>query len=417
MVYNRIFEMNCRFCNSELKNIFLDLGQSPLANSYLTHKQLNVPELFYPLCAYVCSRCFLVQLAKYENPTKIFQKYAYFSSFSRTWLDHVKEFVDNIVAEYKLTKINQVIEIASNDGYLLKNFQKYQIPVLGIEPAKNISKIAKKNGIPTISEFFGQKIAMKLIKKGIKADVLIAFNVLPHVPELNDFVKGLKRLLSRNGILIIQFSAYLPSVIKNKEFDQIYHEHFSYFSLFTINKILLKYELEIFDVHEYNVHGGSLRLFIKHKTNKQISIRDTVVLKISEELHFGINKLSTYVQFQKEIEQKKLEIWKLFASVGLNNKQIIAYGAPAKGNTMLNYVGFNKRIINYTVDTNPHKQGHFLPGTHIPIYNPLKIKKTKPDFILVLPWNLKDEIVKNLEYVKKWNCKLLVLTPKIMTIK
>jgi len=268
--------MNCRFCNSKLKHVFVDLGKSPFANSYLQPNEVNKVESFYPLCTYVCSKCFLVQLDEFEKPRKIFKNYAYFSSYSKTWLDHVKKFVEESIQKFNIDKNTHVIEIASNDGYLLKHFKKCKIPILGVEPAENIAKIAKKKKIPTISKFFGYKTAKELVRHGKKADFLIAFNVLPHVPNLKDFVKGLKIVLNPKGIIVIQFSAYLMSLIKKTEFDNIYHEHFSYFSLFTLKKIFSKYDLEIFDVEEHNIHGGSMRLFIKHKTNQNILVQKNV---------------------------------------------------------------------------------------------------------------------------------------------
>src|SRR3989338_11609201 len=289
--------MKCRFCNNKLKHIFIDLGKSPLANSYLNNTEINKMEPFYPLRTYVCTKCFLVKLEEFEKSTKIFSNYAYFSSYSQTWLNHVGDFVNNTIERFKISNTNLVIEIASNDGYLLEYFKKQNIPVLGIEPAANVAKVAKKKKIPTISKFFGQKIAKELVRKGKKADVLIAFNVLPHVPNLTDFVKGLKKLLNNKGILIIQFSAYLLTLIQKVEFDTIYHEHFSYFSLFTLQKIFSAYNLEIFDVEELNIHGGSMRLYLKHLENKDIIISNSVIQKLKQEKKFGLTSISTYTTF------------------------------------------------------------------------------------------------------------------------
>jgi len=405
--------MNCRFCNSKLKNIFADLGKTPLANSYLRENEINKTETYYPLCTYVCSKCFLVQLDKFEEPKKIFTNYAYFSSYSNTWLDHVQKFVDESIERFKINKNDQVIEIASNDGYLLKNFKKYKIPVLGIEPAKNIAKIAKKKKIPTVAKFFGQKTAKELAHNSKKADLLIAFNVLPHVPNLSDFVKGMKILLNPKGIIVIQFSAYLMPLIKKMEFDHIYHEHFSYFSIFTLKKIFSKYNLEIFDVEEQDVHGGSMRIYIKHKNNHKINIEKSVTKKIDEEIKFGMNKLSTYLEFNEKMSAIKTQIWKFFINEKLYDKNIVAYGAAAKGNTVLNYCGIGKELIDYAVDANPYKQKLYLPGTQIPIHNPKKILQTKPDYVLILAWNFKDEIMKQMKIVKKWKGKFVVLTPKV----
>ena len=405
--------MNCRFCNSKLQYIFADLGKTPLANSYLKSDEINKTETFYPLCTYVCSKCFLVQLDKFEEPKEIFTNYAYLSSYSKTWLNHVQKFAEEAIQRFKIDKNDQIIEIASNDGYLLKNFKKHNIPILGIEPAKNIAKIAKKKKIPTVTKFFGQKTARELVNQNKKADLLIAFNVLPHVPNLKDFVKGLKTLLKQRGVIVIQFSAYLMPLIKKTEFDHIYHEHFSYFSIFTLKKIFSKYNLEIFDIEEQDIHGGSMRVYIKHKNNHNITIQKSVMKKIEEEIKFGMNNLTTYLEFNKNVNTVKIKIWKFFINAKLHEKNIVAYGAAAKGNTMLNYCGVGKEFIDYTVDANPYKQKLYLPGTHIPIHNPKKILRTKPDYVLILAWNFKEEIMKQMKMIKKWKGKFVVLTPKV----
>lgn len=405
--------MNCRFCNSKLRHIFADLGKTPLANSYLKANQINQIEAFYPLCTYVCSKCFLVQLDKFEEPKEIFTDYAYFSSYSKTWLEHVEKFTRDVTQRFKIDSKQQIIEIASNDGYLLKNFKKYNIPILGIEPAKNIAKTAKKRKIPTVVKFFGEKTARELAKKKKKADLLIAFNVLPHVPNLSDFVKGLKILLKPKGVIVIQFSAYLMPLIKETEFDHIYHEHFSYFSIFTLKKIFSKYNLEIFDIEKQNIHGGSMRLYIKHKDNHEIDIEKRVMKEIQKEIEFGINNLSTYLEFNEKVNTIKTQIWKFFINARLQKKKIVAYGAAAKGNTILNFCGVGKEFIDYAVDANPYKQKLYLPGTQIPINSPKKIFQTKPDYVVILAWNFKEEIMKQMKLIKKWKGKFVVLTPKV----
>ena len=408
--------MKCRFCESALTNIFLDLGMSPMANSFLKSTDLNTTEPRYPLCSYVCSNCFLVQLDEFENPQEIFSDYAYFSSFSTTWIDHVEEFVNQSINQFKIDKEKHVIEIASNDGYLLQHFKKKDIPVLGIEPAKNIASDAESKGIPTINKFFGVDIAQELVQNGQKADFLIAFNVMPHVPNLNDFVNGLKMILNNDGILIIQFSAYLLKLIELNEFDMIYHEHFSYFSLGTLKKILAKSKLKIFDVEELSIHGGSLRLYIIHEKNNSYQKSMRVDQLLEKEKQFGLLETSTYDKFAKNIQNVKQDICNFFAEARKENKKIVCYGAPAKGNTLLNFCGIGKDFIEYTVDKNPHKQELFLPGTHIPIYSPEKVLSTKPDYLLILPWNLKDEIIDQMSFIRDWNGKFVVLMPKIEII-
>ena len=408
--------MKCRFCESALTNIFLDLGMSPMANSFLKSTELDTKEPHYPLCSYVCSNCFLVQLDEFEKPQEIFSNYAYFSSFSTTWLDHVKEFVNQLINQFKIDKEKHVIEIASNDGYLLQHFKKKDIPILGIEPAKNIASYAESKGIPTINKFFGVDTAQELAQNGQKADFLIAFNVMPHVPNLNDFVNGLKMLLNPDGILIIQFSAYLLKLIELNEFDMIYHEHFSYFSLGTLKKIFSELKLKIFDAEELSIHGGSLRLYIIHEENNSYQKSTRVDQILEKEKQFGLLETSTYDNFTKNIQNVKQDICNFFVEARKENKKIVCYGAPAKGNTLLNFCGIGKDFIEYTVDKNPHKQELFLPGTHIPIYSPEKILSTKPDYLLILPWNLKDEIIEEMNFIRDWNGKFVVLIPKIEII-
>ena len=405
--------MNCRFCNTSLEDVFADLGETPLANSYLTQESMKKNEKKYPLRTMVCKKCFLVQIDEFEHHQNIFNDYAYFSSYSITWLEHVKCFVDEVVKRFNLTEKDLVIEIASNDGYLLKNFINKKIPVLGIEPAKNIAKIAVENGIPTISEFFNSKTAQMILNSGRKADLLIAFNVLPHVPNLNDFILGLKQILSDKGIIVIQFSAYLLDVIELGEFDMIYHEHFSYFSLLTAQKIFESHDLKIFDVDELITHGGSLRLYVTHKENTQIIPSNNTLVVLEKEKKFGLEKLSTYEEFSVHVSKIKMDLQNLIKNIKNDSKNIVCYGAPAKGNTLLNYCNITNNQIDYTVDKNPHKQNLFLPGTHIPIYSPEKIQETKPDYVLILPWNLKDEIIEEIKYVRDWNGKFVIPIPEV----
>jgi len=405
--------MNCRFCNFELKHVFADLGKTPLANSYLKKEELDKKENFYPLRTFVCSNCFLVQLEEFESPDKIFKEYAYFSSFSEKWLNHAQKFVSELIRRFHLNEQSQILEIASNDGYMLQYFKEKNIPVLGIEPASNIANIANKKGIPTISEFFGSKLVDDIVTEKKKQDVVIAFNVLPHTPNPKDFIVGLKKITKDDGIIIIQFSAYLPTLILNKEFDTIYHEHFSYFSLLSLKNIFENLKLEIFDVEELDIHGGSLRLYIKHLENKNIEIKNSVIEKINQEKEIGLDKISTYEKFQSYVEEKKKEVIKFLEEIKSKNKIIVGYGAPAKACTFLNVCDMSKNDLPFTVDKNTYKQGQFLPSTHIPIFNPEKIFESKPDYVLILAWNLKDEIIEQMKGIREWGGKFLVFIPKL----
>ena len=408
--------MKCRFCKSKEFSNFLDLGKTPLSNSFLKKTELNKKEKIFPLHAFVCNNCLLVQLKEFENPKKIFSEYAYFSSYSKSWLEHSKKFVDECIKEFGINEKNQVIEIASNDGYLLQYFKKKKIPVLGIEPAKNVANIAKNKGIHTITKFFGIKTANQLVKKGTKGDLIIANNVIAHVPNLNDFVKGLKILLENDGIISIEFPHILKLIQKN-QFDTIYHEHFSYFSFLTIRKIFSKHKMTIFDVKEITTHGGSLRIFVKHNTNKKTKIQSSVKKLIDKEKKFNINKIKTYKNFQPKIENIKKDIQQFFLNSKNKKLKIVGYGAPAKGNTLLNYCNINENDLEFTVDISPHKKGLFLPGTHIEIKDPNEIKRKKPDYVLILPWNLKEEIIHEHEYIKRWGGKFVIPIPKVKIIK
>jgi len=409
--------MNCRFCENPLEHMFVDLGNTPLANSYLTKESDFKMEKEIPLNALVCEKCFLIQIDEYEKPQNIFNNYAYFSSYSTSWLEHIKKFVIDTIEKFNISNNDQIIEIASNDGYLLKNFKKMNIPVLGIEPAANVAEIAEKSGIPTITSFFGTETVKKIVNSGKKADVLIAFNVLPHVPNLNDFILGMKNIINKNGIIIIQFSAYLLDVMKKCEFDMVYHEHFSYFSLFTLKKIFKHFDLEIFDVKEISIHGGSLRLFLKPSDNKKIMINENVEKLLKKENDYGLQKISTYLKFQNNVKNSKKNIQEFFIKAKDQKKQIVCYGAAAKGNTVLNYCEISKDDINYIVDISPHKQGKFMPGTHIPIFSPEKIKETKPDYVVILAWNLKEEIIQQINFINDWGGKFVVLIPEVRILE
>ncbi len=403
---------NCRFCNESLKHIFLDLGKSPLSNSFLKKELLNQPEQFYPLCVYVCDKCFLVQLPEYENPENIFGNYAYFSSYSDTWLKHAENYVNNMLNRFSFDKNNLVVEIASNDGYLLQYFKKKEIPILGIEPASNVAKVAEQKGIPTIVKFFGTETAKELVKERKVADLLIGNNVLAHIPNLNDFVEGLKILLKQTGVITLEFP-HLMNLIQYNQFDTIYHEHFSYFSLLTVEKVFSSHGLIIFDVEEIPTHGGSLRIYVKHSENNLIAISESVQMLLKKEKQFGLENISTYLNFYKKVKVVKKNIKEFFKTAKNEDKKIVCYGAAAKGNTLLNYCDIGINFIDYVVDRNPYKQGLFLPGTHIPIKDPKEVKKTKPDYLLIITWNLKEEIVEQMSYIHDWGGKFVVPIPKM----
>ena len=403
---------HCRYCEAELTQNFIDLGMSPLSNSYLNVKQINKKEPFYPLHVFVCSNCLLVQLEEFESPQSIFTNYAYFSSYSKTWLEHAQEYVNMMITRFGFDEKSQVIEIASNDGYLLQYFKEKNIPVLGIEPAVNVAKVAQDKGISTLTKFFGEKTAKELIDKGIEADLLLGNNVLAHVPKLNDFIKGMKIILKKNGIITMEFP-HLLQLIKENQFDTIYHEHFSYFSFLTVQKIFSSHGLTVFDVEEIPTHGGSLRIFLKHDNDNTKPIKDNVKILNSKEIQFGLDKIEIYKTFQKQIEKIKCKIQEFFINTKNEGKKVVGYGAPAKGNTLLNYCKITSELMEYTVDISNYKQGMFLPGTHIPIVNPEKIKDTKPDYVFILPWNLKNEIMEQMNIIRKWGGKFVIPIPEV----
>jgi len=402
----------CRFCSSLLKTTFADLGMSPLSNSYLSPEDLNRMEPFYPLHAFVCEKCYLVQLQEYQSPDKIFSDYSYFSSFSETWLKHAQNFVSYIIKRYEFDNTKQIVEVASNDGYLLQYFHERGFPVLGIEPAKNVAEAAINAGIPTTVKFFGVQTAEELASNGKKADLLIGNNVLAHVPDLNDFVKGLKILLKSDGIITMEFP-HLMRLIEGSQFDTIYHEHFSYFSFTSVENIFFEHGLTIFDVDELSTHGGSLRIYACHSEDQSKMTNERVRNLIEREEVDGFKDLKLYMTFNEKVKATKRSILDFMNKNKNEGKSIVGYGAPAKGNTLLNYCGIGKDYIDYTVDRSPHKQGYFLPGTHIPIYHPDKIKETLPDYVVILPWNLKDEIMEQMAHIRDWSGQFVILIPEI----
>jgi C-methyltransferase C-terminal domain/Putative zinc binding domain/Methyltransferase domain len=405
-------DKQCRFCQTHLTDTVVDLGMSPLSNSYVTAEQLNAKEAFYPLHAYVCPKCFLVQLEDFESPDAIFNDYAYFSSYSDTWLTHARQYTEKMRERFAITNKKLVVEIASNDGYLLQYFNEKGIPVLGVEPAANVAQVAIEKGIPTAIDFFGRNLAQKLVDDGVKADLLLGNNVLAHVPDINDFVAGMKILLQKDGIITMEFP-HLLKLMEERQFDTIYHEHFSYFSFGTVENIFGAHGLKMFDVEELPTHGGSLRVYACHSDFYGHAVTDRVARMKEKEAAFGLKEVATYRAFAEKAKSLKLELLATLIDLKRQGKTIVGYGAPAKGNTLLNYCGIRTDFLEYTVDRSPHKQGKFLPGTHIPIFNPDEIRKTQPEYVLILPWNLKDEIMGQLEYIRQWGGKFIVAIPTV----
>ena len=404
--------MKCRFCGNKLSHEFIDLGNAPPSNSFLTEEQLNEAEVFYPLRVFVCEKCFLVQIGEYRKSDEIFNKdYAYFSSYSKTWLDHAKKYVDMITERLGLNTASHVIEIASNDGYLLQYFQEKQIPCLGIEPTDNTAYVARKKGIAVVIGFFGVRLARELASEGRKADLIVGNNVLAHVPDINDFVCGLKILLKEKGVITMEFP-HLMKLVENSEFDTIYHEHFSYFSLFTVQKIFASHNLVLFDVEELPTHGGSLRIYAKHLEDTSHDVSVNIDRLLDREADVGMRELRYYRNFQEQANQVKHELVAFLLEQKRLGKKVIAYGAAAKGNTLLNYCGVKKDLIRFVVDASPHKQGKFLPCSHIPVVAIGKIKKTKADYVLILPWNIEDEITEQLHYIQEWGGQFVIAVPE-----
>jgi SAM-dependent methyltransferase len=385
---------------------------SPLANSYLKPEQLNRIEPFYPLHVYVCAKCLLVQLEQFSTPHDIFSDYAYFSSFSDSWLAHAKAYVDMIVERFALGKNSKVVEIASNDGYLLQNFVSRGIPVLGVEPAANVAEVAKKKGINTKAAFFGEKTAVDLCADGWSADLIIGNNVLAHVPDLNDFVKGLKVLLKPTGLITMEFP-HLLQLMEQNQFDTIYHEHFSYFSFHAVEQVFARHGMKLFDVEELPTHGGSLRIYACHDQDASKPIGTRARELKSREEAAGFSQLNHYLSFGPQVEATKRKLLSFLISARQEGKRVVGYGAPAKGNTLLNYCGVRTDLIDYTVDRSPHKQGHFLPGVHIPIYAPEQIRQTHPDYLLILPWNLREEVMHQMSCIREWGGKFVLPIPEV----
>jgi SAM-dependent methyltransferase len=401
----------CRFCAAPLEAVCADLGMSPLANSYLSPERVNAMEPFYPLRALVCGKCFLVQLEEFETPEQIFSDYAYFSSYSSSWLEHSRRYSEQMIERLGLDERSHVVELASNDGYLLQFFRERQISVLGVEPAANVAEVAKEKGIPTVVEFFGEDVARSLAGESA-ADLLLGNNVLAHVPDLNDFAAGMKVLLKPGGVITMEFP-HLMRLIEENQWDTIYHEHFSYFSFLTVSAVFEAHGLRLFDVEELPTHGGSLRIYGAHADDEAKQESDAARELRERERAAGYESLETYLGYGLRVESDKRQILRFLIELKEQGKRVVAYGAPAKGNTLLNYCGVRGDMIEYTCDLNPHKQGHYLPGSHIPIRSPEVLREDKPDVVLILPWNLKDEIVAQLQFIGEWGARFAARTPEL----
>lgn len=404
--------MRCRFCDEKLEYTFANLGLSPLANSYVKEDRLDYMEPFYPLHVRVCEKCFLVQLPQLATREEIFEEYAYFSSYSDSWLEHCRVYADTMINRFSLCKDNRVVELASNDGYLLKYFVQHHIPVLGVEPAANVAEVAQKQGVNTVVAFFGEKTAQQLVHDGWSADLIIGNNVLAHVPDINDFVRGIRVLLKPDGVVTIEFP-HLMKLMSQNQFDTIYHEHFSYLSFTTVERVFASHGLRLFDVQELPTHGGSLRIFACQEGNASKVENEAVREMRQREEKAGISTLTPYLDFSDRVAQTKRRILQFLIEAKEHGKHIVGYGAPAKGNTLLNYCGIGTDFLDYTVDRNPVKQGRFLPGVHIPILAPEVIQKTKPDFVLILPWNIKDEIMHQMAHIREWGGQFVVPIPEV----
>ena len=408
--------MICRFCKTPLENIFIDLVNSPASNSFLSHEQLNEPEVFYPLKVYTCHKCFLVQLDEYKKSDSIFNsEYVYFSSYSSTWLSHAKAYTEEMVSRFGYDQQSQVMEIASNDGYLLQYFHEKKIPVLGVEPTANTAAVAIEKGIKTVIDFFGTILAKKFVEQNIKADLLLGNNVLAHVPDIVDFVSGMKIVLRERGVITMEFP-HLMQLVENNQFDTIYHEHFSYLSFLTVKKIFEALELDMFDVQEIPTHGGSLRIFAKHREDTTKKISQNVADLLRKEEMRGMNSLAYYDNFQQRALKIKMDLTTFLIEQKRSGKKVAAYGAAAKGNTLLNYCGIKNDLIDFVVDANPHKQNKWLPASHIPVVHEDVLKKVKPDYVVIFPWNLKEEIMRQLSYVKDWQGRFVIAIPELQII-
>ena len=402
----------CRFCSAPLTVTFADLGMSPPSNAYLKPDQLNAMERFYPLHAYVCSRCKLVQLEEFESPSEIFTEYAYFSSFSDSWLKHAERYVGQMTDRFGLGPQSQVVEIASNDGYLLQYFKRRGIPVLGVEPAANVARAAlDQRGVPSRVEFFGRGTATRMVADGVRADLLLGNNVLAHVPDVNDFVGGLPVLLKPDGVVTMEFP-HLLRLVEHNQFDTIYHEHFSYLSFLTVEQVFARAGLRLFDVDQLPTHGGSIRVYACHAASPRPTDPRVEQMRQLERRH-GLDGMDVYAAFEARVRATKRDVLEFLIRAKRDGKSVAAYGAAAKGMTLLNYCGVRADMVDYIVDKNPYKQGRFAPGVHVPIHGPERLAQTRPDYVLILPWNLRDEVVDQMRSVRDWGGRFVVAIPKV----
>jgi 2-polyprenyl-3-methyl-5-hydroxy-6-metoxy-1,4-benzoquinol methylase len=405
----------CMSCGTELKRTFVDLGMSPLCESYVPVEKLNHMEPFFPLHVYVCEQCLLVQLEEFVTPEEIFTEYAYFSSYADSWVEHMRKYAEMISNRLALGPRSLVVEVASNDGYLLQHFIRKGIPVLGIEPAANVAKVAIEKGIPTLVKFFGEATARELLADGRQADLICGANVLAQVPRLNDFVRGLEILLKPGGVITMEFP-HLQRLMAENQFDTIYHEHFSYFSLTSAEKVFAAQGLTIFDVEQIPTHGGSLRIYARRDSDVSKPISENVLALRREEKNAGFLRIESYAKFAEQVKETKRKLLEFLIDAKRAGKTIVGYGAPGKGNTLLNYCGIRTDFIDFTVDRNTYKQGKFLPGTHIPIHAPDKIREVKPDYVFILPWNFKEEIMEQMAYIREWGGQFVVPIPEVRVL-
>ncbi|MEO8313441.1 MAG: class I SAM-dependent methyltransferase [Pseudomonadota bacterium] len=403
---------HCRFCSSDLKVTFVDLGMSPLCNTQIEPGEMNAMERFYPLHAWVCETCFLVQLEEYVSPDQIFGDYSYFSSYSDSWVEHARRYSDLVTERFGLNERSLVMEIASNDGYLLQHFVARKVPCLGIEPAANVAKVASERGIRTTVRFFGLRTAQEIAQEFGRPNLLLGNNVLAHVPDINDFVSGMKALLADSGVITMEFP-HLLRLMDENQYDTIYHEHFSYLSFYSVEKIFAHHGLRLFDVEQIPTHGGSLRIYACHSDDKSHTNTPAVAGLRTEEVSRGLASVSAYSDFEARVKESKRKLLQFLIEARGAGKTVVGYGAPGKGNTLLNYCGIRTDFLDYTVDRSPYKQGRYTPGTHIPILAPERIRETRPDYVLILPWNLKTEIAKQLSFIKEWGGKFVVPIPTV----
>ncbi len=410
---NKATDSKCRFCGTPLEYSVVDLGMSPLCNKQVRPEEKNDMEKFYPLHAYVCNNCWLMQLEEFATPDEIFaEDYTYFSSYSDSWLAHCKKYTQLMIERFGFNSKSKVVELASNDGYLLQYFIEAGVPVLGVEPARNVAEVAREKGVPTEDVFFGVETAKELSERHGKANLLLGNNVLAHVPDINDFVSGMKIMLAEGGVITMEFP-HLQRLIENNQFDTIYHEHFSYLSFVAVNRIFAHHGITLFDVEELPTHGGSIRIYGRHTEDEAKPVTEAARELLEREREMGFESPEYYANFKEQVKETKRKLLEFLIQAKREGKTVVGYGAPGKGNTLLNYCGIRTDFLDYTVDRSPHKQGNYLPGTHIPVFAPEKIRETKPDYILILPWNLKNEISEQMSYAREWGAKFVIPIPEV----